>query len=138
VAVQRRLPTYAAALWAAAIALAACGGGEPREPASCDPTGTEIAISAVADGFFFDVDCLAVPAGQLIGVTLTNDNFEPHNFTVLQEGESSLGSVHRFIVTAAPHQAGRATWDPMDVGTYEFLCTIHPGSMKGTFIVVQQ
>jgi plastocyanin len=126
--------TLYALLTLPALGASACGGGSSSEqPATCEPSGTEIAVVA-GPGFRFDTECLAVPAGTPITVELRNEDWEVHNLAVLQEGESNLGSSHRFFVAAGPDQTSTETWGPMEAGTYEFRCTIHP-AMSGAFIV---
>ncbi len=117
-----RIVTLAAVFTVAAL-LVACGGG--GEPETCEPTGTT--ISVVASGTSFDTGCLAVPAGQGFTVEFTNKDSFGHNFTVREDGQDV------FVVGGPPGKTSTETLDPLEAGTYEFLCTIHP-QMNGTFI----
>jgi cytochrome c oxidase subunit 2 len=101
--------------------------------ATCEPEGTELAISAL--DIAFDTDCLAAPADTPISIAFDNKDPDiPHNVSIatdpdytdfLWTGEIFPGVEERTYEVPA-----------LAEGTYYFQCDVHPiPAMRGTFIV---
>lgn len=106
-----------------ALALAACGGddGGGEGAGTAPPTGGGDAITVTASGFEFQPDSLAVPAGESVPVTFTNEDEAAHTFTVEALGVDIAAG-------AGETSEGELT---ADAGEYEWFCRIHP-TMTGT------
>ena len=103
----------------AALTGAACGGGGGSDCTS--ENATKLTGTLTVEGFAFHPYCFSVASGSTISVA--NHDGRGHNFTV--KGTD--------IAVGLPGGGtGKATAPAP--GTYDFLCTIHPG-MKGTIIV---
>src|SRR2546426_10859216 len=112
------------ALLATAVVLAltgaACGGGGGR-PDCTSKNATKLTGTLTIKNFAFSPNCFSVASGSTISVA--NRDGRGHNFTV--KGTD--------VAVGLPGGGtGKATAPAP--GTYDFLCTIHPG-MKGTIIV---
>jgi plastocyanin len=104
-----------------ALSGAACGGGGGSPPDCTSDNATKLTGTLTIKNFAFSPNCFSVASGSTISVA--NRDFRGHNFTV------------RGTDVAVPvpgGESGKATAPAP--GTYDFLCTIHPG-MKGTIIV---
>jgi plastocyanin len=121
---------------ASIVLLAACTNSGPAsaKAAACAPTGTALTITA--PGFKFDKNCLAAPAGQPFTITLYNtQSGVEHNVLISQ----AFAPGSPILLNGAPVMGpGTTTYNvaAMSPGTYSFECSLHPGFMHGTFIVV--
>ncbi len=131
------------------LALASCakadnsvGAASSSESATVSPTPTEspaascdepseTKIELVASSAHFNVQCLVVPAGEPLAVTLENKDSFNHNFSIYTldfksefTGEISYGgeTFHYKVPALEPRQ-------------YLFQCDIHPADMSGPLIV---
>ena len=99
--------------------------------AMCSPSGST--VSVVAAGTAFDKGCLAVPAGQPFKLTMENKDGVGHNIAILA-GHDSAEVLFRADIFAGPRST---TFDvpALKAGTYVFHCEVHPGQMRGSFVV---
>jgi cytochrome c oxidase subunit 2 len=92
------------------------------------------AISIVAKDIAWNTNCLAVPAGAPIQLTVTNrDAGIDHNFAIYD----SFSQTKKFFQTGRfPGVATRTDQLPsLPPGRYYFQCDVHGPSMSGVFIV---
>ncbi len=68
-------------LLAAALLLAACGGGSPSGSAECR-AAVDGELTITADDLAFDTACIALPADEAITLILVNDDTDPHNVAI--------------------------------------------------------
>jgi hypothetical protein len=106
--------------------------GQPTGPPPCEPSGTNLTISA--QGLAFNTDCLAAPAGEAFTIDFDNqDAGQLHNVAIYE----SPGGSERFkgeIITG-PDQVTYEV-DPIEEpAQYAFQCDVHPTTMTGTFVV---
>lgn len=106
------------------------GGGIPTGPPPCEPSGTELTITAQT--LAFDTDCLAAPVDEAFTIELNNQDAVPHNVAIYEtqggtaffQGETFTGPDTRTYEV-----------DPIEEpGQYYFQCDVHP-PMSGTFVV---
>jgi plastocyanin len=132
---QRHARLLIAAL--TALALAGCGGsqsGGSQQQAADAPTanastGTDAAVTFVADDVVYNEAPSTVPAGQ-VAVELVNQGSVPHD-VVIEE------LAHQVVAHADGGQTvtGQISLEP---GTYTYYCSIpghRPAGMEGTFTV---
>lgn len=101
-----------------------------HEPATCDEPESAT-IELVASSTHFNVECLVVPAGEPLAVTLRNKDSYNHNFSIYTldfasefTGDISYGGeTFHYDVPA------------LEPGEYLFQCDIHPRDMEGPLIV---
>jgi len=130
------------------LALASCAkddnsvGQAPSSSATVSPTPTEspaatcdepsqTKIELVASSAHFNVECVVVPAGEPLAVTLKNKDSFNHNFSIYTldfksefTGDISYGGeTFHYEVSA------------LEAGQYLFQCDIHPKDMSGPLIV---
>lgn len=143
--------------FAAAVLLAACGGGdspamggmdhgggqddgaatedatakEPAAKASCAPSGT--AVSVTAKDTAFDTDCLAAPADQAFTIAFNSEDSETHNLAILGD-HSSTDVLFRGEIFQGPKTTTYSV-PALTAGRYVFHCEVHQDEMKGTFVV---
>ncbi len=123
-----RTRTWTAAAVALLLAVTGCGGDDDDEGTSdtvAAPEGDDPAAGnddgLTMSGFTFNPSELNVASGDTIPVT--NEDGSSHTFTSEDGGfDLELGGGESGEVTAP------------EAGTYDFLCTIHPG-MTGTLTV---
>lgn len=113
----------------AALVLGACGEGADAADEEAGGDDPVTAFTIVADDMQWDVDRLAVPAGQEITATIENrDAGMPHNLHIKSPGDPKT-ELEDGIVT----QTLVFTID--EPGEYEFVCDAHL-YMTGTIVVV--
>lgn len=107
------------------------GGPPTSAPATCAPQGNALAITA--SGTAFDVRCIAAPAGQAFTIALDNKDSVAHNLAILESHEAE-GVLFRGDIFQGPKSTTYQV-PALKAGTYAFHCEVHPGTMKGTFVV---
>jgi plastocyanin len=121
-------------LLVAALALAACGGGEtpanegaeaPEEAneAGAGGGGTEVTVTAA--NFAFSPDELKLEPGEEVSLTFVNDDTAPHTFTSEDAG---------IDVKADAGDTASGAFTAPESGSVDFQCSIHP-AMTGTITV---
>ena len=98
--------------------------------ATCDePSQTKIEL--VASSAHFNVECLVVPAGEPLAVTLKNKDSFNHNFSVytLDFKSEFTGDI------AYGGETFHYKVPALEPGQYLFQCDIHPADMSGPLIV---
>lgn len=137
---RRAFLRLGAAMTAVPLA-ASCGGGRPEGSGGAGGGGkggtvgsaaapvTEVTIVSV--GLDFDVTVVYVPAGKPVKVTYDNRHKGvPHNVHVFGNGLEAKtpvapGVVVQELIFTAPA-----------VGRYDYICDIHPDTMKGVVVAV--
>ncbi len=123
-----------AALLAAVLlagALAACGGAEDEAapaapvPASGAPDAQTVTVLGT-EGLDYEPAAVSAAVGQLT-LTLTNEGGPPHDLVFSDEALPRIGAV-------SEGQEESATYVFRSAGTYDFVCTFHPG-MEGEVVV---
>ncbi len=113
------------------------GGGLPpahgHEGATgtCSPAGVEPVV--VAQGNAFDKTCLAVAANRAFTISFDNKDATAHGFTIA-ESETSTNNLFQQAPVRGPQRV-TLNVGPLRPGTFFFKCQVHPGQMKGTFVV---
>jgi plastocyanin len=106
----------------------ATAGGEPGSSAAPSaPAGPEAppgSLAITAKGIAFEQKELSAPAGQPITFFLTNQDAPgtPHDVVLKDKSGNPLKEV-------PPTDGGKSqayTYDPLDPGEYEYICSIHP------------
>ena len=98
--------------------------------ATCDEL-SQTKIELVASSAHFNVECLVVPAGEPLAVTLKNKDSFNHNFSVytLDFKSEFTGDI------AYGGETFRYKVPALEPGQYLFQCDIHPADMSGPLIV---
>jgi plastocyanin len=108
------------------------GSATPAPQASLGPDDTVVDLVAV--NVAFDKKQLEVPAGEVFGINLDNQDGPglPHNVEIKAEDGT--------VISDPPEiDGGEQTtyvYEPLDAGTYTFICRVHPiEPMTGTLTV---
>jgi plastocyanin len=147
---ERRLPVRTLQVFAVAFALVAmlqlgifpfgttAGGGPGASPGASGPPGASLppgTLAVVAQGVAFDTKELQVTAGQPFAIQFRNQDppTTPHDIDL----RSSDGSqVLKDQPTVPGGQEQLYQYEPLEPGTYQFICSVHPiAPMTGTLTV---
>lgn len=120
--------TVGVAMLAGGIALAVVGGGEGEEE------GRE-AIRLVAQNLAFEPTNLTVPAAEPFTIAFDNRDGAQHNVAIFDNEEHAPPALFEGALIAGPAETSYAV-DPLQAGTYSFLCTVHP-DMTGQIEAVE-
>ena len=112
-------------------ALAACGGGDEEEPAAAGvaasgPPDAQVVRVLGTSGLEFEPAVVEARTGSLT-ITLANDGGPPHDLVPDDKDLPAIGAV-------AAGQEKSATYRFTSAGTYDFVCSFHPG-MDGRVVV---
>lgn len=101
--------------------------------ASVPPDAATVTLTAV-NSATFDPPTLSAPAGKSIVFNFQNaDQAQPHNAAIergLPDGKDWIG-----LPIAQAGQAATYVAPPLPAGSYEFYCSVHPDTMRGTLTV---
>ena len=108
------------------------GSTSTSAPAACQPDGATLRITARDS--HFDQQCLAGPEGKPLTVTFANqDRGAVHNLAIYRDARLSdalfKGKLVQGVTTVVYNVPG------LPVGSYYYLCDVHPQTMNGTFKV---
>ena len=111
-------------------------GGAMSMNTSCAPSGTAVKLTAL--NVKFDVDCIAVPAGQAITVTFDNEDAGTmHNLAIYSADPMEDKNARTLFKGDLVTGVKTVTYNvpALTAGTYHFHCDIHPTQMFGAFVV---
>lgn len=144
---DRRLPTRTLQVFAVAFALLLMfqlGILPPTSPTTAEPGGSPApggpslppgTLTVVAKVIAYDVKELQVPAGQPFAILFRNEDpsTTPHDVDIRSpDGAQTLKDQR--TIDGGSEQLYQ--YDPLQAGTYEFICSIHPiPAMTGTLTV---
>ncbi|HEY8491596.1 MAG TPA: cupredoxin domain-containing protein [Dehalococcoidia bacterium] len=112
-------------------------GQTPAATQTPTPVEAKTQWDVVAHDNFFDVETIAVPAGQSVTVRLQNQGREQHNISFYTQSPQQGGqTIQQGSVVAGGQQATVTFTAPAQPGSYFFRCDIHPNDMTGTLQVV--
>lgn len=124
-----------------ATVLAACSGASsgasPADPSDDNSAGgtvsvTDGALAISSDDLAFDANVIQATAGEAFTVTLTNDDTDPHNFSVyVEEGGEEI--VTGNIINEG--ETDEVEVPALEAGEYFFVCDVHSGEMTGSIVV---
>ena len=97
------------------------------------PSGAPV-VELAASGFKFDKPSIDAPAGAPFVIHFKNDDPATITHDVDIRGDGG-GAVIKDQQTIPGGEAADYTYDPLEPGTYQFFCSIHPGTMSGTLNV---
>ena len=94
-----------------------------------------VSVDLTAENIAFDKSTITVPAGAMVTVNFSNrDSGVPHNFAVY-DTEAARTVIFQGQITTGPEKITYNFVAPKMPGTYFFRCDVHPGQMKGRFVV---
>ena len=108
-------------------------GGQPSGPPASLPPDA-VVRDLVAVQIAFDLKALEVPAGQPFGIRFDNQDSPgvPHDVDIRTQD----GTVLQNQPTIDGGQTTTYTYQPLEAGTYVFICSVHPiPAMTGTLTV---
>ena len=110
-------------------------GSPAPTPGQAEPTASAqadvVEITVVTDtgtSLLFDPGDVTVPAGAEVTLTFENRSTVPHNLTFGDPINVATATI------VQPGASETVTFTAPEAGSYEFVCTLHPG-MSGTLIV---
>lgn len=123
---MRSFPRRHALMIVAALALAACGGGNGDTAADVDAPEGSLVVTGT-DTLQFEPTELTAQAGD-IDITLVCEGGVNHNFVIEETGEE---------VVACNRGETQTSTVTLEAGTYTFLCTVpgHERTMRGSLTV---
>ena len=117
----------------------ACGDASSHAAKDTGPAAAAVAADGsqsitlrVGNSLDFGTRSFSIAAGKPVTLTLRNDGFIPHDFTLTGSGAPSAK------VAAGPLSTGRTTFTIERAGTYTFICSVEghaDAGMKGTITV---
>lgn len=114
-------------------ALAACGGADdagddaPATPVAADGAPDAQTVTVLGtEGLDYEPSAVTAAVGTLT-LTLTNEGGPPHDLVFSDESLPEIGAV-------SEGEEQSATYVFEGAGTYDFVCTFHPG-MEGQVVV---
>src|ERR1700754_1267530 len=130
-------------LFATSVLVSACGGDDSQSAAAPTSTptpaanapatgsGSTVSLQPKGDQLSFDTNTLTAKAGK-VTVDFTNDSAIPHNVTLIDSANKTLGATPTF-------DGGTKSFDAtLKAGTYTYYCSV-PGhrqaGMQGTLTV---
>ncbi len=134
---QAPLPEVTEVLKGAAITganLPVCGQKANTSPtATPTPPPVSTNITVVGTDNKFDVNAIAIPAGQQVTLTFQNRGGALHNWHA-QRAQSTAGGEPQTKLLP-PGQSETITFTIAQTGTFTYICDVHPADMKGTLFV---
>jgi len=112
--------TAGVAMVAGGIALAVVSGEEGGEDG-----GPGAVVNLVAANIAFDPTNLTVPAGRPFSIAFDNRDSAPHNVAIFDNPDRSGTPLFEGEIVTGPVRVDYPV-DPLAVGTYYFLCMVHP------------
>lgn len=115
-----------AALLVAGAVLSGCAGAQPHPRTggtvqATGPADEQTATVVSVDGLRYDPSSVQARVGTLT-LTHRNDSPVPHDLAFTDDGLGAIATV-----TAGQSRSTTLTFDTP--GTYDFLCTFHPGQV---------
>ena len=130
--VSRGQPVALAFVVAAILAACTAAPSESLSPADCAHADANGVVLLTADNLAFDAPCISVAANIAFSIRLANKDSSSHNVAIYDTpdkvNEYLRGEIIDFSDTID------YAIDPLPVGEYYFLCTVHP-SMNGPLLV---
>jgi len=129
----RRWQAVTLAFVVAAI-LAACTAApsESLSPADCAHADANGVVLLTADNLAFDAPCISVAANTAFSIRLVNEDSSQHNVAIYDTPDKVNEYLRGEIIDGS--DTIDYAVDPLPVGEYYFLCTVHP-SMNGPLFV---
>lgn len=127
---------------AAAVFLSACGGGEAPPPEAEGPKAITLAFEG--QDIAFDVDSVAVEAGQEVTIELNNVGALEHSWVLISDRVDPLEATESDAVigansgSVAGGESKSFTFIAPAPGNYTFVCTVEghaAAGMLGDFTV---
>ncbi len=107
------------------------GSTSASRPSGGDASSPTAALTVVGQNILFDRTMLAVAAGVETTINFENrDSGVPHNFHI----EGGTGAEFKTDIETGP-VTQTLTFAITKLGTYTYICDVHPGQMKGTITV---
>lgn len=109
----------------------------PHVTPIADATASDLVIPLAADGARWDAEELTAPAAATWTLDLDNrddsEGLRRHNFTIAN-GPAFEDRIHQTEELVGP---ARKSYEipGLPPGTYDFVCTLHPGTMTGKLII---
>ncbi|HUR49757.1 MAG TPA: cupredoxin domain-containing protein [Acidimicrobiales bacterium] len=107
---------------------AAAAAGEPE--ASSPPR-----VELEADGLQFDKKALTLPAGEVTTIVFRNEEGQPHNVAIRDDGGSPIFRPEGGGIITGPGKEVEYKVPPIAPGEYTFFCEVHPAAMNGELTV---
>ena len=104
---------------------------DPGQPAASSPPRVELS----ADNLEFDKDALALPADQVTTIVFTNEESQPHNVAIRNDGGTTVWRPDGGGIITGPGEEIEYNLPPIEVGEYTFFCEVHPAQMVGELTV---
>lgn len=101
------------------------------EPEASSPPRVELS----ADGLKFDKDALSLPAGETTTIVFTNEESQPHNVAIKNDGGSTIFRPEGGGIITGPGEEVEYEVPPIEPGEYTFFCEVHPAAMQGELTV---
>lgn len=108
----------------------------PEPSQQAPPSGAPSLQLTAVDSFTFDPPTLSAPADLPMAFAFTNaDPAQPHNVAIV--GANTDGTDWIGLPIAQAGQSATYVSPPLAAGTYEFYCSVHPTTMRGSLNVGQ-
>ena len=107
---------------------AAAAAGEPE-------ASTSSRIELSADNLEFDKDELTLPAGEVATIVFANEESQPHNVAIRNDGGSTVWRPEGGGIITGPGEEIEYEVSPIEPGEYRFFCEVHPAQMVGDLTV---
>lgn len=122
---------------ASAAVPSASASHAPHVTPIADATDSDLVVPLAADGARWDVQELTAPAAATWTLDFDNqddsDGLRHHNFTIAS-GPAFEDRIYQTEELIGP---ARQSYEipGLPAGTYDFVCTLHPGTMTGELII---
>lgn len=122
--VHRGRAVVVGCLVAAILASCSAAPSESLSAADCARPDANGVVLLTADNLNFDAPCISVAADTAFSVRLVNKDSSPHNVAIYDTPDK----VNEYLRGAIIDRSDTIDYavDPLPVGEYYFLCTVHP------------